>query len=104
MENQKLQIATNLNKSLIQLGIQERGYSIKPSLVLTMERTEQDLKNIDNIIDDICTEFPKLKIKTLKEILRLGSLGAYGKTYKLSTQEICYWIREYLKQNKSKLL
>jgi hypothetical protein len=104
MENQKLQIVNNSEKSLKQLEAQEKGFSIKPSLVLLMERTEQDLKNIDNTIQDICLEFPFLKLKTLKEILRIGGLAKYGRTFKLSTQEICFWIREYQKQNKSNLL
>lgn len=88
----------------MQLEAQEKEFNIKPSLVLVMERTEQDLKNIDNTIEDICSEFPRLKIKTLKEILRNGSLAKYGKTYKLSTQEICFWIREYYKQQNAKNL
>jgi hypothetical protein len=29
--------------------------------------------------------------------LRNGGLGKYGRTYKLSTQEVCYWIREHIK-------
>lgn len=31
--------------------------------------------------------------------IRNGSLGRYGKTFKLSTQEICIWIREYADDN-----
>jgi len=94
----------NSNTLLKQLETQERGYNIKPSLVLVMGRLNQDLKNIDDTIEDICTEFPRLKIKDLKEILRLGALAQYGRTYKLSTQEICFWIREYYKQQNAKRL
>lgn len=88
----------------MRLEVQERGYNIKPSLVLVMERLNQDLKNIDATIEDICTEFPRLKLKDLKEILRLGALAKFGRTYKLSTQEICFWIREYYKQQNAKSL
>jgi hypothetical protein len=34
---------------------------------------------------------------TIRQALRNGGLGKYGRTYKLSTQEVCYWIREHIK-------
>jgi hypothetical protein len=36
-------------------------------------------------------------LKEINEAIRLGSLGKYGRTYKLNTQEVCMWIHEYLK-------
>jgi len=63
-----------------------------------------DFFNIDHTINDIISEFGYVSLKQIREALRKGSLGHYGKTYKLSTQEVCVWIREYLKSNKSKLM
>jgi len=45
-----------------------------------------------------------MNLKDIREALRNGSLAKYGITYKLNTQVICFWIREYLKSKKSKLL
>ena len=76
--------------------------NIKKSLAVAMERTGMDFKSIDNTIQDVASEFPNTKLKTIIEAIRKGSLGAYGRTYKLNTQEVCFWIKEYLKQqNKS---
>ena len=84
------------------LEIQERGYNLKPSLALAMERLEMEIKNIDNTIEDICTEFFYCKLSDIKEAIRQGSLAKYGRSYRLSTQEISYWIRQYLKEKNAK--
>ena len=68
-----------------------------------MQRTGMELKNIDETIEDIYSEFKNLTLKEVKTAIRSGSLAKYGRSYRLSTQEICYWIREYLKENKNKL-
>jgi hypothetical protein len=39
---------------------------------------------------------------TIRQALRNGGLGKYGRTYKLSTQEVCYWIREHIKPIKTR--
>ena len=100
----KLTIQTNLNKSLKQLNQLECEDDIKQSLVIVMSRLSMDFKNIDSTTNDLFNEFNYVTIKQIREVLRKGSLGHYGKTYKLSTQEVCVWIREYLKSNKSKLM
>lgn len=104
MENNKLQVQTNLNKSLQQLNRQECEDDIKQSLVIVMERLKMDFDSIDETINDLLDEFKHVTIKDIREALRGGGLGKYGRTYKLSTQEISIWIREYLKSKKSKLL
>jgi hypothetical protein len=68
-----------------------------------MQRTEMELKNIDETIEDIYSEFKNISLKEIKSAIRNGSLAKYGRSYRLSTQEVCYWIREYLKENKNKL-
>lgn len=71
---------------------------IQKSLVYAMDRTGDTELIIENTIHDILSEFKLLSEDKIKEAIKKGSLGAYGKTYKLTTQEICIWIREYLKQ------
>lgn len=68
-------------------------------LNIACERTNGELSNLDSTIIDIQNEFPELREEDFKKALKGGSLGKYGRTYKLSTQEICIWIREYLKEN-----
>ena len=63
-----------------------------------------DFDSIDETINDLLDEFKHVTIKDIRESLRGGGFGKYGRTYKLSTQEISIWIREYLKSKKSKLL
>jgi len=69
-----------------------------------MQRTEMELKNIDETIDDIYSEFGHINLGDIKKAIRNGSLAKYGRTYKLSTQEICFWIREFLKSKDSNRL
>lgn len=69
-----------------------------------MSRLSMDFKNIDETANDLVNEFSYVNLKQIREALRKGSLGYYGKTYKLSTQEVCVWVREYLKCNKTKLM
>jgi hypothetical protein len=50
---------------------------------------------------DIKQEFKDLTVERIIKAIRNGSLGYYGITYKLTTQQICFWIRESLKPSKS---
>jgi translation elongation factor EF-1beta len=104
MENQILQTQNNSKTLLKQLEVQEIGFNLKPSLAIAMQRTEMELKNIEETIEDIATEFRHLTISEIKLALRNGSLAKYGRTYKLSTQEVCFWIREYVKEKNNKSL
>jgi len=88
---------------LRQLDPTECEDNIKLSLVVVMDRLNMQFKDMNETILDIRMEFNFMTIKQIREALRNGSLGKYGRTYKLSTQEVCFWIREYLKANKNKL-
>lgn len=46
--------------------------------------------------NDILSEFPNITEFQAKTALRNGGLGLYGKTFRLSTQELCIWIRTFL--------
>ena len=104
MENKNLLAQTNFKTSLKQLEVQVVESNLKKSLVLAMERTGLEFLNIDSTINDIISEFEYTSLFDVIESLRLGSLGKYGKSFRLSTQEVCYWIREYIKENKAKKL
>ena len=70
---------------------------LQESLFFAFERTKSDPFDVSALIKDVLTEFPKLDINVIITALRNGGLGKYGRTYKLSTQEVCYWIREHIK-------
>jgi hypothetical protein len=59
-----------------------------------MQRLNTELPNVNDTITDIVSEFPYLKLQDVINSIRKGSLGNFGRTYKLSTQEICVWIRK----------
>jgi hypothetical protein len=67
-----------------------------------MDRTQMELLKIEDTSDFIKDEFSFLTLNDIRKALRNGSSGKYGRSYKLSTQEVCFWIREFIKENKSK--
>ncbi|MCV6900884.1 hypothetical protein OE165_28020, partial [Escherichia coli] len=71
---------------------------------IAFERVGTEPYNIENMINDVIAEFPRITEKTFTPAIRNGSLGKYGKTYKLSTKDLCIWIREYLKSKTSTML
>jgi len=56
------------------------------------------------LVSDVLSEFPRVSNEDITLALRSGSLGKYGRTFKLSTQEVCFWIREYQKSKTKKSL
>jgi hypothetical protein len=77
---------------------------LKKSLAYAFERTDFELRNLDKIIEEINSEFKNLPEKEIIKAIRNGAFGKYGRTYKLSTQEVCFWIYSYLKEKESKRL
>ena len=71
---------------------------LQSSILIAFERTLTEPYNIENMVTDIISEFPRVNPDEVVKAIRNGGLGKYGKTYKLSTQEVCIWIREYLKE------
>lgn len=82
--------------------LQTRMYNLQTSLLVAFERTATEPYDMQNMVKDILTEFSNIKNDDITLAIRNGSLGKYGKTYKFSTQEVCIWIREYLKQKNTK--
>lgn len=73
--------------------------NIKIAVTVVYDRLESEISidKLNKITSDIYSEFKTLDSDLIITALRNGSLGKYGKTYKLNVQEICIWIREYLK-------
>lgn len=82
--------------------LQTRMYNLQTSLLVAFERTATEPYDMQNMVKDVLTEFSNIKNDDITLAIRNGSLGKYGKTYKFSTQEVCIWIREYLKQKNTK--
>jgi hypothetical protein len=94
----------NLQKSPQQQELQIRESSLNLSIAVAIERTKTEPFIIQPMVQDILSEFPRISNDDFTLAIRNGSLGKYGKTYKLSTQEVCFWIREYLKEKNKKTL
>ena len=104
MELQNSQQQIDLKKSLRQLEPIQTEYVIKSALIVAMQRLNLELENIDATITDVMTEFKTTSLEKIVEAIRSGSLAKFGKCYKLSTHEICHWIRQNNESKKSKLL
>lgn len=92
-----------MQSSQQQLELQTQKHNLQTSLALAFERTSTEPYNIENMVNDILTEFPKLSNDDFTKAIRNGSLGVYGRVYKLSTSEVCFWIREFMNNKNSKL-
>jgi hypothetical protein len=100
----KIKKMNNLQKSPQQQELQIRESSLNLSIAVAIERTKTEPFIIQPMVQDILSEFPRISNDDFTLAIRNGSLGKYGKTYKLSTQEVCFWIREYLKEKNKKTL
>ena len=94
----------NLQKSPQQQELQIRESSLNLSIAVAIERTKTEPFNIQPMVQDIMSEFPRISNDDFTLAIRNGSLGKYGLTYKFSTQSVCFWIREYLKEKNKKTL
>jgi len=72
---------------------------LKKSLATAMQRVDMQFNDIDLTVKDLYEEFSFLTLKGIREAIRNGSMSKYGRSYKLSTQEVCFWVREYIKEN-----
>jgi len=77
-------------------GLTMRQSEIAKFLIVAHERAADEPKNLINMVKDLDKEFPQMSVDDFKTVLRNGGLGMYGMIYKLSTLQICVWIRKYL--------
>jgi len=69
---------------------------IKKSLIISMQRVQMELPELDLTCLDIFNTFKNVSVREIREALKKGSTGAYGSTYRMSTQEVCIWIRKLI--------
>lgn len=70
---------------------------LKAEIVHAYRRTSSELDtDLDIIIQDLQSVFQKeISISSVINAIKKGSTGLYGRTYKMSFQEICVWVRCY---------
>lgn len=73
---------------------------LKSSIAVAMERVGTEPFDMSNMVKDVLAEFSQVETKTITNAIRKGSLGEYGYTYKLTTQVVCIWVREFIKDNR----
>lgn len=81
---QKLEDNTQTHKeiaSLIPLAVERTGSELSKEYMYTMAI-------------DIAKEFRNHDLELIKTALKKGALGHFGSTFKLTTQEVCIWIRK----------
>ena len=66
-----------------------------------MERIDLVFSDVYGTIADIENNYSTIDTVKIKQAIKNGALGKYGRTYRLSTQEVCIWIDSYLKENPS---
>lgn len=94
--NSQQQLENNTQTSRIEL--------LKMSVAIAIERTRTPIFDIEKLVDDLTAEFPRLPIADLTQAIKNGGLGKYGRTYRFSTQEVCIWVRQYLKDANGNLV
>ena len=84
-------------KSEERIQTYKREELLKQSIALAFERTNLPAFNIDNLVNDVNIKFINLPNEIILTAIKKGALGDFGRTYRMSTQEICIWINEHLK-------
>lgn len=97
MKSQNLPTKLETEKTSNINSYDQRKIDLRDALIVAFDRTRSEPFDVSSLIKDVLDEFPRLHTFTIREALRNGGLGKYGRTYKLSTQEVCYWIREHIK-------
>lgn len=73
--------------------------TIQTSLGFVMKRLDNTNLDVLSATEAIFETFPRMPLENIKLAIKNGSTGKYGRTYKLTTQEVCYWIREFIKED-----
>jgi hypothetical protein len=73
-------------------------------MLIAFDRLNIEVFDFTKIIAEVKSNFSYVQEKEILKAMKNGALGKYGRTYKLSTQEVCFWIYSYLKEKESKRL
>lgn len=72
------------------------------SVAIAFERvglSPEGVQIIDNIANDINKKYKGIELNHLTQAIKNGAMGDYGRTYRMSTQEVSIWVKEYIKEN-----
>ena len=88
----------NQNKKILLIAVSKSleltGYEEDEQSAIKL--TEETCKLINSVFLSDLPGIPKIGIKEINKAIMLGSTGKYGKTYKLTGQEVCSWIWKYI--------
>ena len=91
--------STDLSKT-----IPSKTWTDSINYVCVMLGAEYSESKVEIIKSAVESNFKNISQESVLKALKNGSSGMYGKTYKLTAQEVCIWIREYNKSlNKASL-
>lgn len=79
-----------------QIQTYKRDELLKQSIALAFERTNLPAFNIDNLVNDISNKYKNLPNEIMLTAIKRGALGEFGRTYRMSTQEVCIWVNKHL--------
>ena len=102
MENKENQISTKSNN--IQKNLKGSNLTLQKAMGICLSRVtgtyvedEDSIRQINNIVSTVNIAFPNEDEHVLLKAVSRGSLGEFGRTYKLTPQEVCIWVREHIK-------
>ena len=80
--------------------------NVKVALTVLYDRLETplSLEKLNKITEDLKSEFEDLDFNLLITAMRNGAYAKYGRTFKLTIQEISFFIISYLKTDEARLL
>ena len=83
---------------------EKTGFTIEMAIVKAFSRTNKipSESQVEIIKNEIFDEYKNVDQQMIFKALKNGGRGKYGRTYNLSSQEICIWIDSYLKENITK--
>jgi hypothetical protein len=69
------------------------------SVSLAFERVGLEPKRVEEISKDIVYKFNNVEEKHIIQAIKNGALGDYGRTFRMSTQEVSIWIKKFIEEN-----
>ena len=96
----------NLQKSQGSQEVETWDKNVKIALTVLYDRLENPLSldKLNKVSNDLKSEFLDLDCSLLITAMRNGAFAKYGRTFKLTVQEISFFIISYLKTDEARLL
>lgn len=96
----------NLQKlqDLPEVGLWEKNVKIAITVLYDRLESPLSLEKLNKLTEDIKSEFGDLNHNLLVTAMRNGAYAKYGRTFKLTVQEISFFIVNHLKSDEARLL